>query len=192
MPNITRLATQVTISVLKRLLARLEPGDRSWLARHVVLARERPEVCALVDFCYGAIRGWKNSEFDIATNGEAALLQRLSQFSPHTVIDVGANRGDWSLAALQCLPDATVHAFEIAPATFEKLRKMTQNYDDRLIINKLGLSDVNGNAKLYYTPESDTASSLISESIKVSAEFHRLSKMEELSDVRGYPEAMTI
>ena len=70
---------------------------------------------------FGAIRGWKNSEFDIDVNGEATSMKRLRPLSPRTLLDVGANIGDWSLAALNDLPDATVHAFEIAPATAAKL-----------------------------------------------------------------------
>jgi len=77
MPNVTRLAAQATLAVLKELLVRLEPGDRSWLARNSVSARDRSDVRALVDFGYGTIRGWKNSEYDIKVNGEAALLERL-------------------------------------------------------------------------------------------------------------------
>ena len=70
---------------------------------------------------FGAIRGWKNSEFDIDENGEATSMKRLWPLSPRTLLDVDANIGDWSLAALKYLPDATVHAFEIAPATAAKL-----------------------------------------------------------------------
>lgn len=181
MPNVTRLAAQGAIAILKPLLARLEPGDRSWLARHVVAARDSREVRALVDFSYGAIRGWKNSEFDIAVNGEAALLERLRRFSPRLVVDVGANVGDWSLAALRCLPEATVHAFEIAPATAEKLVQATQGKGERLVVNRCGLSDVEGQVTLFFTPESDTASSMIGGAMDIAAGNHGFSRVEELS-----------
>jgi FkbM family methyltransferase len=181
MPNVTRIAANISVNILKQLLARLEPGDRSWLARHVVSARDSQEVRALVDFSYGTIRGWKNSEFDVETNGETALLQRLQPFSPRTVMDVGANVGEWSLAALKYLPEATVHAFEIAPATAAELVQNTQGFANRLVINRCGLSDADGDFTLFYTPESNTASSLVSQAIEIAAQSHGFSQVQELT-----------
>ena len=180
MPNITRLAAQASLAVLKQLLARLSHGDRSWLARHVVEDRAAPGVRALVDFGYGTIRGWKNSEFDIDINGEAVLMERLRPFSPRIVLDVGANIGDWSLAALKYLPDARVHAFEIAPATSAKLIANAKGVGDRLIVNACGLGDRTGEIVLYYTPESDTASSTVSLAMDIARPNHGVTRVEEL------------
>ncbi len=180
MPNIKRLAAQATLALLKQLLVRLEPGDRSWLARHCVSERQSRDVRALVDFGYGTIRGWKNSEFDIEVNGESILLARLAALSPRVVFDVGANVGEWSLAALKHLPEATVHAFEIAPATALKLVQNTDGVSERLVINRSGLSDVKGDFTLYYTPESDTASSLVAKAMEVAASNHGFTQIQEL------------
>lgn len=181
MPNLTRLAAQAATAILKRLLARLEPGDRSWLARQSVGERGERDTRALVDFCYGAIRGWKNSEFDIHTNGEAALLQRLRPMSFRTVMDVGANIGEWSLAVLQCMPESCVHAFEIAPDTSEKLAHNLANWGARIIVNRYGLGDSEGEFTLYYTPESDTASSLVAKAMTVAAANHGISRVQQLT-----------
>ena len=180
MPNITRLAAQASLAVLKQLLTRLSHGDRSWLARHVVEDRSAAGVRALVDFSYGTIRGWKNSEFDIEINGEAVLMERLRPFSPRIVFDVGANIGDWSLAALKYLPNATVHAFEIAPATSAKLIANTKEIGNRLIVNACGLGDRTGEIALYYTPESDTASSTVSLAMDIARPNHGVTRVEEL------------
>jgi FkbM family methyltransferase len=180
-PNLERLAAQAVLAVLARLLARLEPGDRSWLARQRVAARDRRDVRALVDFSYGAIRGWKNSGFDIQANGEAALLARLRPLAPRTVFDVGANVGDWSRAALAALPAARVHAFEIAPATAEKLSRHAAGHADRLVVNRTGLSDAAGTATLHYTPQSDTASSLVGAAMAVAAAHHRVTEVQTLT-----------
>jgi FkbM family methyltransferase len=180
MPNVTRLAAQASLAVLKHLLSRLSHDDRSWLARHVVQDRASAGVKALVDFGYGTIRGWKNSEFDIDTNGESSLMRRLGQFSPRTVMDVGANVGEWSLAALQYMPDATVHAFEIAPDTAAKLIANVRDAGDRLIVNARGLGDTVGEITLYYTPESDTASSTVSAAIDIARPNHGVTRVEEL------------
>jgi FkbM family methyltransferase len=181
MPNFTRLAAQAIVTILKQLLVRLEPGDRSWLARNSVSARGSREVRGLVDFSYGTIRGWKNSEFDIHTNGEATLLDRIRPLAPRVVFDVGANIGEWSLAALKSIPGATVHAFEIAPPTAEKFARNAAGCGGRLVINRCGLSDAEGNFTLYYTPESDTASSLIGEAMAVAASNHGFTEVQELT-----------
>ncbi len=180
MPNVTRLAAKAGVTILKHLLARLSPGDRSWLARHVVQERAANGVRALVDFSYGTIRGWKNSEFSIDINGEAVLMQQLSQFSPCTVLDVGANVGDWSLAAMRYLPDATVHAFEIAPATSAKLVANATPFDGRLIVNAFGLGDMKGEITLYYTSESDTASSTVRLAMDIAKPNHGVTHFEEM------------
>ena len=180
MPNITRLAAQASLAVLKHLLARLPQGDRSWLARHMVQDRSAAGVRGLVDFSYGAIRGWKNSEFDIDINGEATLMERLRPFSPRIVLDVGANIGDWSLAALKYLPGATVHAFEIAPATSAKLGANAVSMGDRLIVNACGLGEATGEITLYYTPESDTASSTVSLAMDIARPNHGVTRVEEM------------
>jgi FkbM family methyltransferase len=181
MPNFTRLAAQATIAALKQLLKRLPPGDRSWLARHVVSARYDPGVRALIDFGYGTIRGWKNIESDILANGEDAFLQKLRPFSPRTILDVGANIGDWALAALKHLPEATVHAFEIAPATSAKLVENTRGNDGRLEINRIGLSDAEGDVTLYYTPAADTRSSIVDKAMDLVRAERNASPISELT-----------
>ena len=129
---------------------------------------------------FGAIRGWKNSEFDIDVNGEATSMKRLRSLSPRILLDVGANIGDWSLAALKYLPDATVHAFKIAPATAAKLIANARDVGDRLIVNAFGLGDATGELTLYYTPESDTASSTVSLAMDVARPNHGVTQVEEM------------
>lgn len=53
------------------------------------------------------------------------LVTRLlgQGITPRTVIDVGANVGQFAVAAAKLLPSASVHSFEPAPAAFDQLRK---------------------------------------------------------------------
>src|SRR5205085_6354632 len=61
-----------------------------------------------------------DNDFDMRSNGELRLARRLL---PHATIafDVGANRGEWSAAALSINPRAEIHAFEPSPATYALL-----------------------------------------------------------------------
>ncbi len=84
-----------------------------------------------------------NVNYDIDTNGEAFVLMTLAAFPLRTVFDAGANRGDWSQAARTFFPQAQVHAFEIAPPTFELLQAKFAA-DPRVLCHNAGLSDSEG------------------------------------------------
>lgn len=66
-------------------------------------------------------RAFENDTSDHETNGESWLLAQVAAANPKVVVDVGANRGTWSLAATSQLTNAAVHAFEPIPETFELL-----------------------------------------------------------------------
>lgn len=102
---------------------------------------------------------WHNLDYDMARNGELALLRRLSPLRPRVVFDVGANHGDWLVAARECFSDAELHAFEIAPATFEKLAQRATGPGIQL--NDLGLSDRAGPIELRYYPGNDGVSTIL-------------------------------
>jgi len=77
---------------------------------------------------------YENVEWDMAVNGETALIRRLTPARLTTAFDVGAHIGDWSIAALSVWPACRVHAFEVAPATFEgaKHRVLLADYYEML------------------------------------------------------------
>src|SRR6185437_16612767 len=138
MPNLTRMAAGVTATVLRRLMARVPSGGRAWLARQLMQDRFDPATRAMAEFCIQAVLAWKNELYVVIRNGESALLERLRPFAPRVMVDVGANVGDWSLAACQSLPHATVHAFEILASTAEELVRNTAPFADRMVINTIG------------------------------------------------------
>jgi FkbM family methyltransferase len=113
-----------------------------------------------VGFLHRAARviddAYHNTNMDLATNGESHVMQRLAVASVGVAFDVGAHAGGWSMAALHAWPDATVHAFEVAPPTFADLsRKIAAaGLSSRVRLNELGLSDATGTECLYYFPGS--------------------------------------
>src|SRR4029077_10362417 len=65
------------------------------------------------------------------------------------VLDVGANAGIYSLAALAIQPDATVHAFEPTPEIAARLRATAKvNGLDQLCVHEAAVSSKNGEAVL--------------------------------------------
>ena len=182
MPNLTRLAAMANLALLRVLIGRMRPGSRAWLARRALSDRYSPRSRALADFFERSVLAWKNKQYDLHQNGEAALLERLRPFALTTVIDVGANVGDWALTACQALPGAVVHAFEIAPETAERLARnvAAAGRDERVVINRLGLAAAAGEVSLYLTRDSDTESSTLREAVEYAVKEQGLSGVVEI------------
>ena len=65
------------------------------------------------------------------------------------ILDVGANAGIYSLAALAIQPDATVHAFEPTPEIAARLRATAElNGLDQLCVHEAAVLNKNGQATL--------------------------------------------
>ena len=98
----------------------------------------------------------ENFNYEFESNGEQWLLQRLAEKGLlGTVLDVGANHGDWAAEVLKVNPNATIHCFEICPPTFQKLSKNLPAKKGKLFLNAFGLSDAPGEIKIRYCPDSD-------------------------------------
>ena len=91
-------------------------------------------------------------------NGEKYLLDTLGPLKFETLFDVGANVGTWSRHALSVFPEAELHAFEIVPGTFEKLRANIPR-EARVHLNQIGMSDEAGSVSMNLY-ESDLISSM--------------------------------
>jgi len=84
--------------------------------------------------------------YDFATNGEMFLLK--SYLKPGDVVfDVGANVGDWSLAALDIEPNLSVYCFEPTNSIFAKLVNNLKNHN--AFYFNIALSDKKDCKKFY-------------------------------------------
>ncbi len=98
---------------------------------------------SLALFCQQFLQAYKNWNYNLETNGERWLLKRLAAFKPSIVFDVGANVGDWLLAARSECSAAQIHAFEIVQSTSEELLKRIAGQMG-IVVNRFGLSDQEG------------------------------------------------
>jgi FkbM family methyltransferase len=85
---------------------------------------------------------------DIATNGEAYLLDRLGSDAT-TILDVGACFGDWTIKAVEHCPSATVYCFEIASSTRQQLEAKLSRVP-RVRVMPYGLADQAGTLRVKY------------------------------------------
>ena len=90
-----------------------------------------------------------NVNFNAESNGELRFLQMMSCIHPRCVFDVGAHEGQWTLRLLAMYPQCTVHAFEIMPSSFQKLKQATAALSAQVVLNPWGLSDSPGHVELY-------------------------------------------
>lgn len=67
------------------------------------------------------------------------------------ILDVGANRGDVTLAALASFPDAHVICFEPVRSTFELLSERLRPFQSRVHLYNCALSDVEGEGQINLT-----------------------------------------
>jgi len=115
------------------------------VARHrrMLLMQKLAKVCQR----YLAWHG--NLSYDLHTNGETFVLETLAAFRPRVLFDVGANVGDWTLAANKRCTGARIYAFEIAPPTFARLEANTRHLPYVHCQNN-GLSDFEGPMRIRY------------------------------------------
>lgn len=100
-------------------------------------------------FCRGLLAG-------VAAGVEhEALLRSLGDV--RTVVDIGANKGQFTLMALELFPHATVHAFEPLAAAFARLKAWSGN-ETRLVGYRLALAAVAGQRTMHISARMDSSS----------------------------------
>lgn len=68
-----------------------------------------------------------NFSYDIETNGELWLLNTLGSRGPATILDIGANVGDWTARAIKAFPQGRVFCFEPNPSICKELSQRMVN-----------------------------------------------------------------
>ena len=93
--------------------------------------------------------------------------QVLSGLDCRTVVDIGANRGQFALVARQCQPHARVISFEPLPAAAAKFRAVFAD-DDRVTLHEVAIGPVPGKATLHISRRDDSSSLLLITSAQVA------------------------
>lgn len=86
--------------------------------------------------------------------GEERFLRRTAaDFRAGTVLDVGANAGDYARYVRSLAPEASIVAFEPHPRTFARLRQTAETHRFEAI--NMAVSDTVGMVTLYDFPDTD-------------------------------------
>jgi FkbM family methyltransferase len=105
---------------------------------------------------------YNENHYRFPHNGERFVIdtfRRIKGDAGIVAFDVGAHTGSWTGEILQRMPDAQVHCFEIAPETFNALQAAVGNRAN-VHVNRMGLSDEEGELELSYVPGATTISTL--------------------------------
>ena len=83
----------------------------------------------------------------------------LRELSVRTVLDIGANAGQFARKTRALLPNATIHSFEPLPEPCEELRRWAAR-DKSMFIHSLALGDAEGEAEIHRNSFSPSSSFL--------------------------------
>jgi len=180
MARLVRSLVSAQLAMLRALVHRLPEGDRDYLARTLMLDRMDGRTAALAGFFDSARLSFHNKQYAVELNGEEALLGRLRPFRPKLLLDVGANIGEWSLAAHRQLPETAVHAFEIAPPTAAILRRNMTEAGAQVRVNDFGLGDREGAITLHFTQGYTLGASTVRGAMEFTAAEMGIAHIEEL------------
>jgi FkbM family methyltransferase len=114
----------------------------------------------------GYLELYDNLSYDPERNGEYALIRRLGLRPADVVVDVGANRGDWTAAVVAAQPDAEVHAVEIEPRTASSLQRRYSQHPT-VTVHATGLGAHTGIMRLRSAGEGDRRASLLDDPLLV-------------------------
>ena len=119
--------------------------------RPTARSRRNPLLRTAAKLCRQYLKWYGNASYKPHKNGERWLLGALGAEPMRTVLDVGANVGDWSLLAAAAFPDATIYALEIVPSTAATLRARTAGVS-RIKVFDQGLADHTGSLTVRFNP----------------------------------------
>ena len=85
--------------------------------------------------------------------------QVLSGLDCRTIIDIGANRGQFALVARRCFPQARIISFEPLPPAAAKFRAVFAD-DDRVTLHEVAIGPVPRDATIHISQRDDSSSLL--------------------------------
>lgn len=103
-------------------------------------------------------RYWRS----LITCGVAAAFEHepvLRQIKCRTIVDVGANRGQFALVARRCFPKATILSFEPLPKPANRYRRVFAG-DERVRLNEVAVGPKTGKATIHISARDDSSSML--------------------------------
>lgn len=105
----------------------------------------------------------RHTGYHLVPNHNAPQLTFLGIGHQHinTVIDVGANRGQFARQVRELFPNAIIHCFEPLPAAAEALETWAASQSNKVQVHKVALAEKPGRAMMWQHIDHDPSSSLL-------------------------------
>lgn len=118
----------------------------------------------------------------ISNNPQHSLLG-LKDLPIKTIIDIGANTGQFAKYISRLFPDAHIYCFEPLPEPFKKLSKWIQEECEKVEAFNTALGDVEGTIEIFYHIEHSSSSSFL-KTTKISEGYYPDTKKQVPLSVR--------
>jgi FkbM family methyltransferase len=130
---------------MKRLLYKITKELGRLFSRHRknLFSRLTMQICEIFR------NNYENVNFDAKINGEERYLRKIAELNFKTILDAGANIGEWALLASNTWPSGMIFSFEILPKHWDLFAKNTSS-NSNIVLNKYGLSDFDGKIEVHY------------------------------------------
>jgi FkbM family methyltransferase len=99
---------------------------------------------------------------DLDLSGEKWFIANVLRGMAGVVIDIGANKGEYSLELLRHTK-STVYAVEPLPQELARLRAATHHFGERCVVVPVAISNVSGTSVLTFNPAATETASLSAE-----------------------------
>lgn len=129
--------------------------------------------------------GLKRIGFDLVRikNNPRQTLLGLKTRPIQTIIDVGANTGQFAQMISQFFPNAALHCFEPLPGPFAQLEEWSKSQHGRVIPYNLALGDSDAEVEMYLHSDHTPSSSLLP-TTKLNEQYYPFTKEQSLVAVR--------
>jgi FkbM family methyltransferase len=85
----------------------------------------------------------------------------ISSMNLDTVLDVGANRGQFARSAREHFSNATIHCFEPLPAAADALEAWATTQNGKVVVHRMAVGATEGSARMWHHLDHDPSSSLL-------------------------------
>ena len=97
-----------------------------------------------------------------------------------TIVDVGANQGQFARRALAAFPGATIHCYEPLPGPYAKL-KAWANPHPNIVVHLMALGEVPGSARFHRHVDHSPSSSLLPTTVESKSLFPQTERQQEVA-----------
>lgn len=118
--------------------------------------------------------------FDVvrSTNNPAVTLLGLIKLPIHTVIDVGANTGQFARKIKEFYPDASIYCFEPLPGPFKTLNEWTETQKGKVKAFNMAVGDKQDEVEMFLHEDHTPSSSLLA-TTKYSEDYYPFVKEQK-------------